>query len=217
MDDRENEAQLPARLLDAHFHLLDTSSDSPCQAFNGFFASLVGPGLKYLPSDYGRDVVDEIENRLGIKFLGSVHVEVLPDDGIAEAIWLEQLEKPHPIRAVVASCDLTESPNEIDRILSAMKQQCPLIRGIRWILDVSEENDQDYEANTATHVACTRHLKTRKEYGTIDYLKVPACTLLRYAKVDGKRMISQRSSFVLHAFHCSSRRIPLLGYAWIFL
>eukprot|EP00527_Entomoneis_sp_CCMP2396_P002928 CAMPEP_0198151806 /NCGR_PEP_ID=MMETSP1443-20131203/57165_1 /TAXON_ID=186043 /ORGANISM="Entomoneis sp., Strain CCMP2396" /LENGTH=360 /DNA_ID=CAMNT_0043817611 /DNA_START=194 /DNA_END=1276 /DNA_ORIENTATION=+ len=163
---------LPLVFVDAHHHFHDTSSDGECKEFNSFKASL-GPTNRYFPLDYQRDAIDPITNELGISFFASVHVEALPDDGLAEAKWVESLlESSCIVQSIVASCDLTRPVDQVHSTLSAMKQQCSMVQGIRWILDVAHDNDQEVIPNTATHVACKRH--DVQAFGTIDYLKVPA-------------------------------------------
>ncbi|KAL7580257.1 hypothetical protein ACA910_012994 [Epithemia clementina (nom. ined.)] len=166
---------LPTKFVDAHHHFFDTSPDSDCGSFNSFLRSLFGPGTRYLPADYQRDVIEVISSseKNEIVFCGSVHVEAMPDHGIDEVKWLDSLDKDsHKVKAIVASCDLTQPRDVVDAKLSQMKKQYPLVHGIRWILDVSDENDQEFVPGTVTHVGTSRH--SVQQFGTINYLAVPA-------------------------------------------
>ena len=120
--------------------------------------------------------MDPLTHELDLTFLGSVHVEALPDDGLAEAKWVERLDDTNTmtttIRTIAASCDLTQGVDRVRDTLAQLRESCPRVRGVRWILDVNANNEQEYVPNTATHVACQRH--DLKQFGTIDYLKVPA-------------------------------------------
>lgn len=142
---------LPSEFVDAHHHFLDTGKNE----FQSFLASLL-PNESYLPQDYELDVVQPLA-KAGVRLVGSVHVECIPDDGVKEAIWVDSLENS-TVSAIVASCDLTSL--SIDDDLFQLKQASPRVRGVRWILDCVGP----FEPNTATHVATKRH-------DGIDYLR----------------------------------------------
>lgn len=144
------ERLLPKEFVDAHHHFLDTSNNP----FQSFLGSLV-PNEIYLPQDYQRDVVEKLL-RAGVKTIGSVHVECMPDDGFAEVKWVDSL--PGSVRAIVGSVDLSQATADED--LTKLKQASSKLVGIRWILDCVGE----FTGNTATHVATSRH-------DGIDYLR----------------------------------------------
>ena len=149
--------------LDCHHHFYDTGSNS----FQTFLSQFI-PNATYLPEDYDRDVVQPINNReesssqvlsrKGIKHIGSVHVESMPDDGIQEVLWVESLQ--HTVKAYVASCDLTQE--NVDDVLGELKKRSSKARGIRWILDCVGSRSEP--GNEATHAGNLRH-------DGIDYLR----------------------------------------------
>jgi predicted TIM-barrel fold metal-dependent hydrolase len=143
---------LPKELLDAHHHFLDVKSNS----FQSFLGTIV-PGEVYLPTDYGRDVVEPLK-KAGISIAGSVHVECMPDNGPAEAAWVDSITSSSTVKAIVGSCDLSQP--SIDEDLEQLKQASPKVRGVRWILDCVGK----FEPGTATHIATSRH-------DGIDYLR----------------------------------------------
>lgn len=144
---------MPSEFVDAHHHFLDTSNND----FQSFLASLV-PNECYLAKDYEKDVVEPLREA-GIRLLGSVHVECMPDDGHRDVEWLESTCSNSTIRGIVASVDLTGEnvPDDLERLCKAS----PRLRGIRWILDCVGPFQ---EGKTATHVATVRH-------DGIDYLR----------------------------------------------
>jgi predicted TIM-barrel fold metal-dependent hydrolase len=142
---------LPSDFVDAHHHFLDTEKNE----FQSFLGSLV-PNKRYVPQDYHSQVVEPLANA-GVRLVGSVHVECMPDDGRKEVEWVDSLESS--VKAIVASCDLT-SPT-VDQDLAQLKETSPRVRGVRWILDY----DGPFEPGTATHVGTTRHT------GIKDYLR----------------------------------------------
>lgn len=155
---------LPAQFLDCHHHFLDTSSNG----FQQFLGSLIGMDATYLPDDYQRDVV-QVLAAVGVQVVGSVHVECMPSDGVAEAAWVNQLvaaasasspSKTCAVQAIVASCDLAASDAAVQ--LQHLATLSPRrVKGIRWILDY----DGPYKnGKNATHVATTRHLQGGGDY-----------------------------------------------------
>jgi predicted TIM-barrel fold metal-dependent hydrolase len=120
-----------------------------------FLGSLLPSSFSYLPHQYQKDVVDPLD-KAGVKVVGSVHVEAMPADGLPDAEWVSSLDSK--VVAIVASCDLA-SPDVASK-LQELRQKCPQVKGIRWILDCVGP----YEPNTATHVATLRH-------DGIDYLR----------------------------------------------
>ena len=141
---------LPQEFLDAHHHILDTKNNT----FQSFLGTCV-PNEIYLPEDYERDVVEPLQ-QAGVKLVGSVHVECMPDSGAEESAWVHSLTSH--VAAIVGSCDLSQPTVHDD--LAKLKKVSPKIRGVRWILDCVGK----YEASTATHIATSRH-------DGVDYLR----------------------------------------------
>ena len=149
-------SDLPQEFLDAHHHFLDTRHNE----FQSFLRSLVGPNEHYVAADYHRDVVQPL-SKAGVKVLGSVHVECMPDSGYEEARWVDSMSTAGEalvLSAIVASCDLASPTVEAD--LQRLQELSPRVKGIRWILDCVGS----YEPNTATHAGTIRH-------DGIDYLR----------------------------------------------
>ncbi|KAG7338059.1 amidohydrolase [Nitzschia inconspicua] len=158
-ENNKNSKKLPNAFLDAHHHFVDTTSHG--DSFQAFLAHLI-PDFQYLPSDYKRDVIDPIQ-KAGVAFLGSVHVECIPDDGIAEAEWIASFTKGNSapyVKAIVASCNLAQDSDKVEEELSKISTQLPHVKGIRWILDCVGK----FNGNDATHIATKRH-------DGIDYLR----------------------------------------------
>ncbi len=90
----------------------------------------------------------------GVAIAQSVHVEAMPDDGLAEVTWVESLNGRTGCRvgAIVASCNLSD-PN-CAGILAALKAASPKVKGIRYILDYVGPFEG---GKTATHVNALRH------------------------------------------------------------
>ncbi|KAL3757185.1 hypothetical protein ACHAWU_004617 [Discostella pseudostelligera] len=148
----------PREVVDSHHHFIDTANTT----FQSFLRSAAGCDITHLPEDYTRDVIDPL-SKLGVRFNSSVHVEAMPDSGIQEVAWVEDMAaagRCNYVRAYVASCDLTQ--DNVEEELQNLIQLSPSkLRGIRWILDCVGK----YEGGTtATHVATSRH-------DGIDYLK----------------------------------------------
>jgi len=162
---------LPTELVDAHHHFVDTTHNE----FNAHFLRSKLPGVAYLPSDYQKDVVETLQAH-GIQLVGSVHMEALPDDGLAEAQWVESLLMDEhskkdgggggdsnydcTVKAIVASCDLA-SPDAAAQ-LQKLQQSCPKVHGVRWILDCADGGP--FEPDTASHVGITRHADGKHDY-----------------------------------------------------
>jgi len=193
--------------VDSHHHFIDTESNEFQQ---GFLKSVVlgGGDVRYLPDDYRKDVVDVLlassrrddggddvdaasstgngaatakQTTTSVRLVGSVHVEAMPDDGLAEAEWVSSLSSTttsgtsSTVLSIVASCDLT-SP-DVERELRALKKN-ELVKGVRWILDyVGCDNDEDDDPvggkisgdnggipHVATHVGTKRHTDFHPDY-----------------------------------------------------
>lgn len=148
----------PKEVVDPHHHFLDTANNS----FQSFLNSF-GKNLVSLPEDYTRDVIDKLAN-VGVKMIGTVHVEAMPDDGVDEISWVERMAtegRCNFVKGYVASANLTN--DDIDNQLQKLVGTTPKLRGIRWILDCVGKFEG---GKTATHVATKRH-------DGIDYLKTP--------------------------------------------
>eukprot|EP00546_Thalassionema_frauenfeldii_P017537 CAMPEP_0178896136 /NCGR_PEP_ID=MMETSP0786-20121207/989_1 /TAXON_ID=186022 /ORGANISM="Thalassionema frauenfeldii, Strain CCMP 1798" /LENGTH=322 /DNA_ID=CAMNT_0020566473 /DNA_START=82 /DNA_END=1047 /DNA_ORIENTATION=+ len=147
--------------LDCHHHFFDSKNNK----FSKFLSSLIDGEAVYLPKDYNRDVLQAIEEsesqskQKKIRHVGSVHVEVMPDDGLSEVLWVESLNNT-TVKAIVASCNLAE--DNVEATLQSLTKASPKVRGIRWILDCvgSRKNPE----NEATHPGNLRH-------DGIDYLR----------------------------------------------
>jgi predicted TIM-barrel fold metal-dependent hydrolase len=154
VDPMEESSHLPSRFVDAHHHFFDTATHGG--TFQSFLSSLM-PDQSYLAKHYKRDVIQMLESA-GIRFIGSVHVECLPDDGCQEAAWVMEESSscscPPPVKAIVASCNLgQQDTSNVDLELGRLAS-FPEVKGIRWILDcVGKFQD----GKTPTHVATIRH------------------------------------------------------------
>ncbi|KAL9186164.1 hypothetical protein ACHAXT_005402 [Thalassiosira profunda] len=150
----------PAEVVDPHHHFLDTANTS----FQTFLRKVAGSDITSLPEDYTRDVIEPLAKH-GVKFAGSVHVEAMPDSGVEEVAWVEQMSAAGRcgyVKGFVASCDLTR--DDVEDELQRLVKASPKLRGIRWILDSVGKFEG---GTTATHVATLRH-------DGEDYLKSPA-------------------------------------------
>jgi predicted TIM-barrel fold metal-dependent hydrolase len=148
---------LPTEFADAHHHFLDTKNNE----FSKVFLGSLLQNFAYLPDDYHHHVVEPLQNS-GVKLVGSVHVEGMPDDGVKEAEWISSFQEDESttVAAIIASCDLTDT--DVDAKLQQLKQEYPKVKGVRWILDCVGPFDPS--SNPATHVGTLRH-------DGIDYLR----------------------------------------------
>ena len=122
------EAALPKKFFDPHHHFFDTGLP-----WASYVNSLV-PGIQYFPENYTRSVVDPIQDA-SVEFLGSVHVEALPDDGVEEVKWVQSFVdtgRYANAKAIVGSCDLSRP--DVDNCLRDLKAASPLVSGVRWLL-----------------------------------------------------------------------------------
>lgn len=151
--------KLPSTIIDAHHHFVDTAHNE----FNAQFLRPKLPNVAYLPSDYQRDVVEKLQAH-GIQLVGSVHMEALPDDGLAEAQWVQSLINDKnsncTVKAIVAGCDLA-SPDAAAQ-LHKLKQLCPDVHAVRWILDCADGGP--FAPDTASHVGIMRHAEGKYDY-----------------------------------------------------
>lgn len=168
---------LPKSFFDGHHHYVDTVDQST--TFHQFLTSIL-PDVKYLPEDYHRDVVAPVLDN-GINFMGSVHMEAIPSDGLGEAQWVSKFmngdnSSKYPpnvcrVKAIVASCNLAAEdaeqhlqqlidPTNFSLASSASPSFKSPVKGIRWILDCVGK----FNGNDATHIATKRH-------DGIDYLR----------------------------------------------
>ena len=109
-------AALPEDIVDCHHHFLEPEKN----AFQAFLKGLGAP--TYTCEQY----YAECE---GLKMSRSVHVEALPDDGVAEAEWVETLRKcgrAPKVAAVVAKADLSRP--DAGAVLDALKAASPALK-----------------------------------------------------------------------------------------
>jgi len=149
---------LPKEFVDAHHHFIDTT----CDVYKNFLAT-IAPDLRYLPGSYAAEVVDDLA-KIGVTVAASVHVEAMPDDGAAEAAWVQAFVddgKAPTVRAIVGSVDLAAADAEARMV--ALKAAAPagVVKGVRWMVDCVGRFDG---GQTATHVATKRH-------DGVDYLR----------------------------------------------
>ncbi|KAF0688327.1 Aste57867_20039 [Aphanomyces stellatus] len=134
-------AALIADIVDAHHHFYDTNEKH--------FAFLKSLGASpYTPEQYAAAV-----GALPIR--RSVHIEGMPDDGVAEVEWVEQLvaaDRAPTVAAIVAGCDL--AADDVDTQLSALVAASPKVRGIRFMVDYEGPFNG---GKNATHPATLRH------------------------------------------------------------
>lgn len=138
--------KFPADIVDCHHHFIEPQNN----AFQGFLKSLGAPN--YTCEQYASDCG-------ALPISKTVHVEAMPDDGVAEAAWVESLADRHKVAAVVAKCDL--SAPDAATVLDGLAACTPKLRGIRFILDY----DGPFGEDNATHVHCSLH--------GLDYLRDP--------------------------------------------
>lgn len=195
--------------LDCHHHFYDTLNNDFSSFLKRFF-----PNESYLPYEYYDDVVEPIEGsevlgrriRGGGRFRhgGSVHVELMPDDGLCEVMWIDDVQtrmaqandSPYTsVRATVASCNLADDAATVRRNLEALKECSHRVRGIRWILDcVGPRLDGDGNViNPATPIGNLRH-------DGVDYLDGNPAFERGYALLEDYGF-----SFDLH---CAPRQLP---------
>uniref|UniRef100_A0A7S2E0J5 Amidohydrolase-related domain-containing protein n=1 Tax=Octactis speculum TaxID=3111310 RepID=A0A7S2E0J5_9STRA len=133
-------------MIDPHFHFLDPIT------YPEQHATLIRahPDLEpFLPQDYAEAMAAAAAG-CGRRLAASVHLEVIPEDGVREVAWVQSLvdggsgggsggggghssNYKSPVRGIVATADPStpEFPQELDRCLAAS----PLVRGVRWILN----------------------------------------------------------------------------------
>lgn len=189
--------------LDCHHHFYDTINNDFSTFLKRHF-----PNESFLPHEYYDDVVEPIEDSevLGGKFRhsGSVHVELMPDDGLLEAMWVADVQtrmaiandNPYTsVRAMVASCPLADDVDAVRRNLEALREFSPQVRGIRWILDcVGPRLDGGGNViNPATLVGNLRH-------DGVDYLDDHLAFERGYALLEDYGF-----SFDLH---CAPKQLP---------
>ena len=141
------------RVVEPHFHLLNTQA-----SFGSFLKGLGAPD--YLPEQFTADCA-------GVDIAKAVHCEIIPTDGLAEALYVEAVAAAGshpPIVGIVGSVDL--SAKDARAQLAAMKAQCPRLVGIRYMVDY----DGPFGDAPATHVAVSRHNGGKG----VDFLRDPA-------------------------------------------
>ena len=151
-------SSLPKEFVDAHHHFIDTT----CDIYKNFLAT-IAPDLQYLPASYTADVVEDLA-KIGVTTTSSIHVEAMPDNGAAEAAWVQRFVddgKAPTVKAIVGSVDLAAGDAEAQMV--ALKAAAPagVVKGVRWMVDCVGKFDG---GQTATHVATKRH-------DGVDYLR----------------------------------------------
>eukprot|EP00933_Yihiella_yeosuensis_P058051 TRINITY_DN5825_c1_g1_i1.p1 TRINITY_DN5825_c1_g1~~TRINITY_DN5825_c1_g1_i1.p1 ORF type:complete len:328 (+),score=60.78 TRINITY_DN5825_c1_g1_i1:53-1036(+) len=142
---------LPAVIVDSHMHYIDTEKND----FQAFLKSVGAPCFQ--PEDYTKEAD-------GLSITKAVHVEAIPDDGLAEANWVASLVRSGrapQVAAIVAAVNLADddAAEQLDRLKAI--EGTP-VRGIRYILDY----DGPFNGGeNATHVACKRD--------NLDFLRDP--------------------------------------------
>mmetsp|Transcript_10852 Transcript_10852/g.33481 ORF Transcript_10852/g.33481 Transcript_10852/m.33481 type:complete len:316 (+) Transcript_10852:306-1253(+) len=134
--------KLPAVIVDPHHHFYEPSK----HAFSAYLGSLGAPD--WTPEEY-------VAATGALNVTKSVHVEALPDDGVAEAAWVASLVeagRAPTVKAVVGKCDLAAA--DAAAKLDDLKAAAPgLLRGIRYIIDY----DGPFGEDNGTHVEVKRH------------------------------------------------------------
>ena len=152
--------KVPQRIVDPHHHFYTPSVEEGPGGHSGFLRKLGAPD--YPPEDYVKD-----KDQLNI--VKSVHVEALPDDGVAEAAWVSQLIKDGrapTVKAIVGKVDLA-APDAAQR-LEALVKTSDLVKGVRYIIDY----DGPWGEDNGTHPEVSRHGK--------DYLRGPNCVEIKF-------------------------------------
>ncbi|KAH9126578.1 hypothetical protein LEN26_001402 [Aphanomyces euteiches] len=129
-----------ADVVDAHHHFYDTNAKH-----YAFLKSLGAP--PYLPEQYAAD-----KGQLPIS--RSVHIDAMPDSGLAEVQWIEKLAhegRAPTVAAIVAACNLADDDVEVQ--LAALVAASSKVRGIRFILDY----EGPFDGKNATHISVSRH------------------------------------------------------------
>ncbi|RHY39319.1 hypothetical protein DYB38_000494 [Aphanomyces astaci] len=130
-----------ADIVDAHHHFYDTN-----EKHYAFLKSL--GASPYLPEQYASSVGDLPISR-------SVHIDAMPDSGLAEVEWIESLVaagRAPTVAAIVAACNLAD--DDVDAQLTALVAASSKVRGIRFMVDYEGPFDG---GKNATHIAVSRH------------------------------------------------------------
>ena len=145
--------KVPQRIVDPHHHFYTPSVEAGPGGHSGFLRKLGAPD--YPPEDYVKD-------KGSLNIVKSVHIEALPDDGVAEAAWVASLikaGKAPTVKAIVGKVDLA-APDAAQK-LEALVKTSDLVRGVRYIIDY----DGPFGEDNGTHPEVSRHGK--------DYLRGP--------------------------------------------
>ena len=139
--------KVPQRIVDPHHHFYTPSVEAGPGGHSGFLRKLGAPD--YPPEDYVKD-------KAALNIVKSVHVEALPDDGVAEAAWVSQLIKDGrapTVKAIVGKVDLA-APDAAQK-LEALVKTSDLVKGVRYIIDY----DGPFGEDNGTHPEVSRHGK----------------------------------------------------------
>ncbi len=148
---------LPSDVVDPHHHFID-----PANEFQGFLCGTLGAPA-YTAEMFTADL-----GPLNERVSRTVHVEAIPDDGLAEATWVEGLAAQGrcKVAGIVAACNLAD--DDAEQQLEALAK-LSRVRGIRYIIDY-DGGPWAPGCDNATHAACSRH--------NLDYLRDPVAAPL---------------------------------------
>ena len=103
-----------------------------------------------------RALADYVKDKGSLNIVKSVHVEALPDDGVAEAAWVASLieaGRAPTVKAIVGKVDLA-APDAAQK-LEALVKTSDLVKGVRYIIDY----DGPWGEDNGTHPEVSRHGK----------------------------------------------------------
>ena len=139
--------KVPQRIVDPHHHFYTPSVEAGPGGHSGFLRKLGAPD--YPPEEYVKD-------KAQLNIVKSVHIEALPDDGVAEAAWVASLVKAGKaptVKAIVGKVDLA-APDAAQK-LDALVKTSDLVKGVRYIIDY----DGPWGEDNGTHPEVSRHGK----------------------------------------------------------
>ncbi len=120
------------KIVDAHQHLWQLSAGynypwlQDKQGGEGMLGDLASIIRDYLPADYRADAAD-------YEVVGTVHVEAVPHDAVAETRWLDSIPASEKLAQVVVAHARLNDPG-VEKIIAA-HAAFPKVRGIRQIVN----------------------------------------------------------------------------------
>jgi len=120
------------KIVDAHQHLWKLSAGynypwlQDQQTGEGMLGSLAPIIRDYLPADYRADAAD-------YDLVGTVHVEAVPHDAVAETRWLDAIPASDKVAQVVVAHAKLNDPG-VEKVIAA-HAAFPKVRGIRQIVN----------------------------------------------------------------------------------